>query len=224
MECNENEKEERGGEMKISKLASAVFAVVGTVLLVGSIAASFVALSSPTKAVKPSKEANDFAQEVLNALDSGDFVEVAAYFYGEPAMGLDWEPATAEGRELWNAYRSSMGVTTDDGCYSEGTSIYQTAQVTCMDIGQTLSGLEQRAGALLTQKLDEQEDPTALLGEDGQIPQTLRDEIRMQALQEALAEPETMTAQITFQLIEQDGQWWVLPDQALLDVLSGGRN
>ena len=41
---------------------------------------------------------------------------------------------------------------------------------------------------------------------------------------EALAEPETMTAQITFQLIEQDGQWWVLPDQALLDVLSGGRN
>ena len=117
-----------------------------------------------------------------------------------------------------------MEVTKDDGCYSEGTSIYQTAQVTCMDIGQTLSGLGQRAGALLTQKLDEQEDPTALLGEDGQIPQTLRDEIRMQALQEALAEPETMTAQITFQLIEQDGQWWVLPDQALLDVLSGGRN
>ena len=26
------------------------------------------------------------------------------------------------------------------------------------------------------------------------------------------------------ELIEQDGQWRVLPDQALLDVLSGGRN
>lgn len=222
MECNENEKEERGGEMKISRLASAVFAVVGTVLLVGSIAASFVALSSPTKAVKPSKEANDFAQEVLNALDSGDFVEVAAYFYGEPAMGLDREPATAEGRELWNAYRSSMEVTTDDGCYSEGTSIYQTAQVTCMDIGQTLSGLEQRAGALLTQKLDEQEDPAALLGEDGQIPPALKEELRTKAFREALAGPKTVTTQITFQLMEKDGQWWILPDQAMLDILSGG--
>ena len=205
----------------MSKLASAVFAFVGTVLLVGSIVTSFAALNKPAKAVKPTREANDFAQLVLGALEDGDFTAVEGYLYGKPSLGLDREPATAEGKQIWNAYRDSITVTADEGCCAEGTTIYQTAQVTCMDIGQTLSGLEQRAGALLTQKLDEQEDPTALLGEDGQIPQTLRDEIRMQALQEALAEPETMTAQITFQLIEQDGQWWVLPDQALLDVLSG---
>ena len=42
------------------------------------------------------------------------------------------------------------------------------------------------------------------------------------AFQEALAEPETVTAQITVQLIEKDGQWWALTDQARLDILSGG--
>lgn len=208
--------------MKISKLASAVFAVVGTVLLVGSIAASFVALNSPTRAVKPTQEAKDFAQSVLSALDGGDFTAVEGYLYGKPTLGIDREPATTEGRELWNAYRGSIAVTTEEKCYGEGTNIYQTAQVTYLDIPQTLSQLDKRAGELLKEKLDAQEDPAALLGEDGQIPEKLREELRTQALREALAEPETVTAQITFQLIEKDTQWWVLPDQAMLDILSGG--
>ena len=208
--------------MKVSKLASAVFAVVGTVLLVGSIVTGFVALNSPTRAVKPTQEANDFARSVLSALDGGDFTAVEGYLYGKPSLGLDREPATTEGRELWNAYRDSIAVTIDENCYGEGTNIYQTAQVTHMDIAQTLSGLDRRAGELLKETLDAQENPAALLGEDGQIPEKLKEELRRQALGEALAELKTVTGQITFQLVEQDGQWWVLPDQAMLDILSGG--
>ncbi len=208
--------------MKISKMASALFAVAGAVLLVGSIAASFVALNSPTRAVKPTQEANAFARSVLGALEDGDFTAVEGYLYGKPSLGLDREPAPEEGKLIWNAYRDSIAVTTDENCYGEGTNIYQTAQVTYMDIPQTLSRLDKRAGELLKEKLDAQEDPAALLGEDGQIPEKLREELRTQALREALAEPKTVTTQITFQLIEQDGQWWALPDQATLDILSGG--
>ena len=210
--------------MKISKLASAVFAVVGTVLLAGSIAVSFAALNSPAKAVKPTEEANAFAQTVLSALDDGDFPAVEGYLYGKPSLGLDREPATEEGKRIWNAYRDSAAVAADERCFGEGTGIYQTAQVTVMDIGETLSGLDRRTGELLKQRLDTQEEHTALLGEDGQIPQALRDELRAQAVKEALAEPKTVNTQITFQLIEKDGQWWVLPDQAMLDILSGGLN
>ena len=208
--------------MKMSKLASAVFAFVGTVLLVGSIVTSFAALNKPAKAVKPTREANDFAQLVLGALEDGDFTAVEGYLYGKPSLGLDREPATTEGKQLWDAYRDSIAVTTGENCYGEGTNIYQTAQVTHMDIAQTLSGLDRRAAELLKETLDAQEDPAALLGEDGQIPEKLRQELRTQALRDALAEPKTVTAQITFQLIEQDGQWWALPDQAMLDILSGG--
>lgn len=208
--------------MKISKLAAFVFSAVGTVLLIGSMVLCMVALNKPAKSVKPTKEANDFAQTVLNALDNGDFVGVAGYLYGTPSLGLDREPATTEGRELWNAYRDSVAVTTDAYCYGEGANIYQTAQVTVMDMAETLSQLESRAAGLLKQKLETAEDPAALLDENGEVPQTLRDEIRTQARRGALEEAKTVTTQITFQLIEKDGQWWVLPDQALLDILSGG--
>lgn len=208
--------------MKISKLASGLFAALGTVLLVGSIVVSFAALNKPEKAVKPTQEANGCAEAVLNALDDGDFSGVEAYLYGKPTLGLDREPATAEGKQLWNAYRDSIAVTTDEGCFGEGASIYRTAQVTAMDIAGTLSQLESRASGLLKQKLETAEDPAALLDENGAVPQKLKDEIRGQALTQVLTEAKTVTKQITFQLIEQDGQWWALPDQAMLDILSGG--
>ena len=208
--------------MKISKLVSAVFAFVGTVLLVGSIVTSFAALHKPAKAVKPTREANDFAQLVLGALEDGDFTAVEGYLYGKPSLGLDREPATAEGKLLWSAYRDSIAVTVDENCYGEGTNIYQTAQVTTMDLTGTLAQLENRASGLLKQKLESAEDPAALLDGNGEVQKTLKDEIRTQALTQVLSDAKTVTTQITFQLIEKDGQWWALPDQALLDILSGG--
>ena len=207
--------------MRISKLASAVFAVAGTVLLVGSVVMSFVALGRPTTAVEPTREANDVARSVLSALDHGDLSKVGTYFYGAPALGLDREPATAEGKQIWNAYRDSITVTADEGCYAEGTTIYQTAQVTALDISEALSRLDEEAAALLSKRLETAEDPAALLDENGEVPQTLKDELCAQALTQVLADAKTVTTQITFQLMEQDGQWWVLPDQAMLDVLSG---
>ena len=207
--------------MKISKLASAMFFAAGTVLLVGSVVMSFAALSRPAKAVKPTQEANACAQSVLRALDDGDLSKVEEYFYGKPTLGLEQEPATAEGKQIWNAYRDSIAVTTDGYCYGEGTNIYQTAKVTAMDITGTLSQWDKGAGELLKQKIDAAEDPAVLLDEGGDVPQTLKDELRGQALTQALADAKTATTRITFQLMEQDGQWWVLPDQAMLDVLSG---
>ena len=147
---------------------------------------------------------------------------MGTYFYGAPALGLDREPATAEGKQIWNAYRDSIAVTTDGYCYGEGTNIYQTAKVTAMDITGTLSQWDKGAGELLKQKIDAAEDPAVLLDEGGDVPQTLKDELRGQALTQALADAKTVTTQITFQLIERDGQWWAVPDQAMLDVLSGG--
>ena len=65
------------------------------------------------------------------------------------------------------------------------------------------------------------DNAAALPDENGEVPQTLKDELRGQALTQVLADAKTVTTQITFQLMEQDGQWWILPDQAMLDVLSG---
>ena len=91
-----------------------------------------------------------------------------------------------------------------------------------MDIVGTLSQLDSCTSGLLKEKLETAEDPAALLDEAGEVPRALRDEVRTLALTQVLAEAETVTRQTTFQLIEREGQWWVLPDQVLLDILSAG--
>lgn len=209
--------------MKISKLASGLFAALGSILLVGSIVLSFAALNKPE--IQPPAEAKQCAEAVLNALDDGDFAKVGTYLYGEPALDLDREPDTAEAKQLWNAYRDSVSVQTEGSCYGEGTDVYQTAEVTAMDISSVVSQLGSRASALLKQKLEAAGDPAGLLDENGEVPQYLKDEIRAQALTEALADsPKTVTGQITMKLVQQHGQWWAVPDQTLLDILSGGLN
>ena len=39
---------------------------------------------------------------------------------------------------------------------------------------------------------------------------------------QALAEGKTVTRDVKVKLVSRDGSWWVVPDQALLAVLSGG--
>ena len=201
--------------MKISKLASGLFAAVGSALLVGSVVLCFVGLNQPSRGIQPPEEAAACADAVLEAVGSGDFDRAAKLLYGQPELDLF-------ARLTENQLRNSIAVITDESCYGEGTNIYQTAQVTTMDITGTLAQLENRASGLLKQKLESAEDPAALLDGNGEVQKTLKDEIRTQALTQVLSDAKTVTTQITFQLIEKDGQWWALPDQALLNILSGG--
>lgn len=209
--------------MKISKLAALAFAAVGTVLLVGSIVLCFVGLNQPSKGIQPPEEAAACADGVLEAVGSGDFDRAAKLLYGQPELGLDREPASAAGQQLWQAYRGSVSVTSEAGCYSEGSEIYRTAEITAMDVSAVMSQLGSRAAELLRNKLEEAEDPAGLLDESGQVPQSMKEELLTQALRELLAEsPQTVTRQVTLKLVQQDGQWRAVPDQALLDLLSGG--
>ena len=53
---------------------------------------------------------------------------------------------------------------------------------------------------------------------------TLRQQALSQALTQVLSEGTTVTREINVQLVKQDGQWWAVPDGALLAVLSAGLN
>lgn len=209
--------------MKISKVAAAVFATVGTVLLLGSLVLCFVGLNRPSEAIQPPEEAEACAASLLEAVENGDFDRAAKLLYGAPELGLDREPATAEGKQLWQAYVNSISVTSGAGCYSEGSEVFRTAEITAMDISAVMSQLDSRASELLSKKLEEAEDPTQLLSESGEVPQSLKEEVLAQAFSALLEEnTQTVTRQVTLKLVQQDGQWRAVPDKALLDILSGG--
>lgn len=210
--------------MKLGKIAAAVLAVAGSLLLVGSVIGCLSAVNKAATPVPQPEGVREFALEFLDTLDKGDFSGVEKCLYGSPDFGLEKEPDTESGRQLWQAYRDSVDVEYSDYCYSEGTNIYQSAKVTTLDLSAAMGKLNSTAAEILKTTLETAEDPTALLNEDGTIPDTLRQLALSQALTQVLAEGTTVTREMNVRLVKEDGQWRVVPDGALLAVLSAGLN
>lgn len=172
----------------------------------------------------PQTDGVGFCLEFLDTLDKGDLAGVEKRLYGEPDLGLTKEPATESGKQLWQAYRDSITVDYSDDCCSEGTNIYQSAKVTALDLSAAMGKLNSTAAEILKNTLETAEDPTDLLNEDGTIPDTLRQQALSQALTQVLSEGTIVTRDMNVRLVKQDGQWWAVPDGALLTVLSAGLN
>ena len=79
------------------------------------------------------------------------------------------------------------------------------------------------AHALLTQRVETAEDMSELYDEENNFRQDLVDAIVLEAVDQAIRENgQTASFDVTLSLIQRDGQWWVVPDQALLQAISGG--
>lgn len=210
--------------MKLRKIAAGLLAFAGGLLLAGSVAACLGALNKPAAPAPQTDGVREFALEFLDKLDKGDFSGVEKCLYGSPDLGLEKAPATEAGQQLWQAYRDSVSVEYGDNCYSEGTNIYQSAKVTALDLPAAMGKLSSTGAEILKNTLETAEDPTALLDEDGTIPDTLRQQALSQALTRVLGEGQTVTREMKVRLVQEDGQWRVVPDGALLAVLSAGLN
>ena len=208
--------------MKVSKLASGLFAVLGSVLLVGSVVLCFWGMGTPSKGVQLPEGAEQCAKSLVNTLNSGDLAGAAELLYSQPDLELDREPETEEGKQLWQAYCGSISAEAVDGCYTEGSEVFWSGTVTALDLSKTMESLDDRAADILKQRLESAEDPAQLLEETGEVPQTLAREIADAALTQALADGKTVTRDVKVKLVSRDGSWWGVPDAALLAVLSGG--
>ena len=84
------------------------------------------------------------------------------------------------------------------------------------------AAVPQRAKALLEAKAAAAEDKTEIYNEDNSYRSELVNQALNDAVTQALSEDaQTVTRDVTLGLIYQDGAWWVVPDQALLQIISG---
>lgn len=204
--------------MKTARIFASAFAAIGAVLLVGSIILCLVSLDAPVEMVGMPKDAMACAEEMMDALAAGDYRGAAARMYGQPDLGVGDAPSGELDALVWNAFVDSMSYEFVGVCYAENSGIYRDASVTALDIASVTAKLQTRAQTLLDTRLDAAEEELTAQEREELAQQVLRE-----ALEQAIREDgETVTQNITLKLIYRDGQWWVVPDQALLQAISGG--
>jgi hypothetical protein len=88
-----------------------------------------------------------------------------------------------------------------------------------LDVNAALLQLRQQAQALLQQRVAEAEDVSQVYDENGEYLESLVKEVLRTSASQVLKEGSAVRKQLTLECVFRDGQWWILPGDALLDII-----
>ena len=83
--------------MRIRKIISKVFVLLGILVLTGTAALSFLSLNAPAKLLGQASSAEARTEEWAEAVCRGDYATAGALMYGQPELAPDRAPANAVG-------------------------------------------------------------------------------------------------------------------------------
>lgn len=209
--------------MKTAKLFSRVFALLGALLLAGTAALSFLSRNAPVRLLASADGAAAQTEALMETLSQGDFASAGDLMYGQPRLDTDREFSSAFSAALWEAFTGSISYEFSGECYAADSGVSRDVTITALDISAMMPVLEERHQKLLKQQALSESDRSKIYDSDGSYQEAFVMDVLAEAAGQVLAENEFRTSwDITLNLVCQDGQWWILPDQALMKVLSGG--
>ena len=209
--------------MKIAKFFAGVFGAIGAVLLAGSIGLCLLFRNGPVQMTETPEGAVQCSEALAAAMAEKKFAAVEDCLYGDPDLGMDGTPADPMAAAVWNEFEKNLSFSYQGDCYTENAGIYRDATVTYLEIASITENLQPRAHTLLTQKVEAATDMAQLYGENGEFREDLVAQVLYEALDQASREDaRVVTVAVTVELVYRDGQWWAVPDAALLTALSGG--
>lgn len=144
------------------------------------------------------------ADQAMTCIQSGDWSALECMVSGKPSL----TPATGEHNsvtgKIWEAYQKSLQWTFQEAFSVEGSYVIQGIHVTCLDIGTVIKDIAE----LTMASVDANEDQ--------------RQQLQFAAAEQILnTEPPLMQRRIELTFLREDGQWLLVPNKALQEVLSG---
>lgn len=208
--------------MKIARFFSVMFAVLGSLLLVGSMGLLLLSRNSQVRVLEIPQGAVDCSESFAQLLNSGDPAAAAQLMYGQPDLGLVWTDSDPETAMVWAAFTSKISFAYTGKCYVTENGFARDASITTLNVVESIRKLPEYTQDMINQKIASASELAEIYDEEGRFHQELADQILQNALNQALTqEVQTVSRDVTVKLVNRDGKWWIVPDQALLQALSG---
>lgn len=207
----------------MKNLFSGIFGLLGILLLAATVCLSFYALDASPALLAAPEDALNQSEAMMEAVARGDFADAASRMQGQPDLGADREPADEVGKMIWAAFLDSIRYEFTGECYATDSGVARDVTVETLDISGVTASLRQRSQTLLNQRVAAAEDVEQIYDENGDYREDFVMEVLHDAARQALAEDGvTVSREMTLNLVYRQGQWWVVPDGALLAAISGG--
>lgn len=159
----------------------------------------------------------------MDAFCAGDFDKASEAVLGAPDLGMDKEPEGDVAALLWDAYLDSMSYELVGESYTTENGVAQSVVFTSLAMDRVTSGWNQRARELLEQRVQAAENTSDIYDENNEYREEFIMDVLFDAVSASLGEDaELVSQELTLELQYQEGQWWIIADKQLLDVLFGG--
>ena len=196
---------------------SLIFALLGMGILAGSVVFCLTSLNSDAIMVATPEGAEVCSQDLMTAIQAGDYAAATDCLYGQVNLGADREPGDDLGALIWKAFQDSITYEFIGNCYATTTGVARDLWITTLD----LTSLNQNLSQRVTDLAESAEE--SIYDAEGHILEDQLHLLLLTALADALEQDaSTITHKIQLNLVYQNGQWWVVPDTALLQAISGG--
>lgn len=209
--------------MKLTKVISALFALVGAAVAAFAVYLSFEYMNASPVLLGTADAAKSSVVQVFDTVCAGEYDAAGAMMYGKPVLGVDREASDEVGALVWDAFVQSLSYELVGDCYATDSGVAQNVRFSCLEIGSVTENLRQRSQDLLAQRVADAQDVSEIYNENNEYREELVMEVLYIAAEQALQEDaKTTSAEFTVNLIYHEGQWRVVPEDAMLRAISGG--
>lgn len=162
-------------------------------------------------------------QTMMDALVAGDYETVSGCLYGNPSLGLDRAAEGDVGQMFWEALAASFRWEKKGDFHATASGVSLDVTITAMDLNSVTENLRLRSQTLLEQRVQQAENVSEIYDENNEYKEAFVMAVLYDAAREALEQDaREISWDLTMNLIYENGQWWIMPEPALLQAISGG--
>lgn len=209
--------------MRGRKIAAYFFGTAAGLLVILAIVCVICFREAPARILQFSQEAEQTVNKVMQSICAGDYETASKYMAGNPDLGVDRSAADPGAGMIWDAFVDSLSYELQGSSFAEDDRICQNVIIRSLEIDSITENLQQRTQQLLTARVEAAEDSSVFYDENDEYREDFVQEAVFDAIEQAIREDARYQEhELTIMLSYRDESWWVMLDQPLLQVISGG--
>lgn len=207
---------------RLKIICSILCGLLALALLVGTLRLCFTSLDAPARVLTESQTAPELTELWAQAICAGDYETAQTMMYGDPQLLTGTEAFDTVDTLFWDAFLQSLSCEFLGDCYATQTGLARDVKITGMDLVKAMKPLRQRTEQLMEQWVQELEYMDEVYDEQNNYRDSFVMKAVCAATEEILSQKQpTCSRELTLQLVYEQGQWWIVTEQALIDTLSG---
>jgi len=217
------ERKENELRMRKNRILANGFAILAVFLAALALGIVVRFRNMPAIVLSISGDAAVTADILMEAVCAGDYETAEEYLYGEPELGLGRPASDEVAAMIWDAFVESQSCSFPGECVAMDGGISRKVIFRSLELASVTENLQQRIQTLLADRVAQAVDISQIYDENHEYRETVVGEVVREAVASALREDARYTErELTLMLTYSEGKWWVVPDSALLNAISGG--